>query len=183
MDKLRYDAAPRPQTPFMNKGIVLESFKAACLLIDWAKAVTAERMERRPLEAGSGLDKWSFLEYMARPEVVSYGQIRDPQHLLQIMAGLELALLLSAEKDEAFEIRREWQKLGRWMREHDLTDPAVSGLTFNNIVGDDGNVPLSKDLIGFMIEHLPELKYGWSEGGADALNDYLYVLWLEARGG
>ena len=181
MKKLRYDTAPRTQTPVMNKAIVLESYKAVCLLIDWVRAVVAEREGRVPAHCGEGLDRWSFLEHISGPEVVNYGQIDSPERLRRIMAGLELALLLTAEKGEAFEVRREWQKLWRWMNERYDSDPAASGLTFINFMTGEGEMAVSEALL-FMIEHLPEMKSGWSEGGADALNDYLYVMWLEARG-
>ncbi len=182
MDKLRFEAVPRQQAPFMNKGVVLESYKAVCLLIDWVRAVLAERVDGGPISTGAALDKWSILEHISRTEVVSYGQIADTQHLLRIMAGLEFALLLSGEKDEAFEIRREWQKLGRWMNLHYNKETALSGPIFMNLLCDLGEVP-RREAMAFMFEHMPELKSGWKEGGADALNDYLYVLWLEARGG
>lgn len=182
MDKLRYEAAPRPQTPFMNKAVVMESYKAVCLLIDWVRAVKAERTGRVAVESGSGLDKWSLLEYLSRPEVVSYEQIADAERLMHILAGLEMALMLTAEKEEAFEVRREWQKLWRWMNERCRPDRAGAGLTFINLMCDEGDMSAGEAL-AFMIEHMPELKSGWSEGGADALNDYLYVMWLEARGG
>ncbi|RJP34907.1 MAG: hypothetical protein C4536_01850 [Actinobacteria bacterium] len=181
MDSFRDEAAPRPRVPQMNKRIVMESYKAACLLLDWVRAATLESMAREASMSNAGLAKWSFLEYMSRPEVTSYAQIEDRTRLLQILAGLELALLLSADKEESFTIRREWQKLGKWMRENHCLDPIACGLDFKALMGDEVDLSASKTLV-FLIEHMPELKSGWNEGGADALNDYLYVLWLEVRG-
>jgi hypothetical protein len=161
---------------------VLESYKAACLLVDWVMAVIAGGMSVDSLLSGSRWEKWLFLDYISKPDVVSYEHVRDREKLLLIMAGLELALLLSTEKDESFAIRREWQKLGRWMSANHGVDPAAHGLSFVSLMKDEDEANVSKALI-FMIEHLPELKFGWSEGRSDALDDYLYVLWLEARQG
>jgi hypothetical protein len=180
MDGLCRNGEPRPESPHINKDIVLESYKAACLVVDWAKAVTAVPDGGGRTQLDSELDKWSFLEYVSRPDVVDYEQIDDPVRLLSVMAGLELVLLLSADKEEAFSTRREWQKLGRWMNERYGLDANAFALTSIDLTWPEGSMPIAKALM-FIFEHMPELKSGWNEGGADALNDYLYVLWLEAR--
>jgi len=166
----------------MNKGIVLESYKAACLLLDWVTTLAAGDPADEPLPSGSNLDRWALIDYLSRPEVVSYDQIGDRDRLLQIMAGLEVALMLSARKEESFAIRREWQKLGRWIRSTHHIDPEAQGINFINLILAEEIADIPKVLV-FMIEHMPELRSGWSEGGADALNDYLYVLWLDAKEG
>jgi len=166
----------------MNKRIVLESYKAACLLLDWVTTLAAGDPVSDPLPSESNLQRWALIDYLSRPEVVSYDQIADGERLLQIMAGLEVALMLSAHKDESFAIRREWQKLGRWVRDTYHIDSAARGINFINLILAEENADISRALV-FLIEHMPELRSGWSEGGADALNDYLYVLWLDAREG
>jgi len=180
MDDLRRDGVSDLEAPYINKEIVLESYKAACLVIDWAKAVAEGGDCMGPRSLDSELDKWSFLEHLSSPEVVDYDQIEDPVRLLSVMAGLELVLLLSADKEEAFSVRREWQKLGKWMHQRYGLDASAFALTSINLTWPEDSMPIAKTLM-FIFEHMPELKSGWNEGGADALNDYLYVLWLEAR--
>ena len=182
MGRTSYRYAPRQHVPHMNKRIVLESYKAACLLLDWVTTLAAEDPVYEPLPSQSNLERWALVDYLSRPEVVSYDQIGDRERLLQLMAGLEVALMLSARKDESFAIRREWKKLAGWLRDTHHIDPAVQGISFINIILAEENADITKAMV-FMIEHMPELRSGWSEGGADALNDYLYVLWLDAKEG
>ncbi len=180
MDKTSYEASPEPDAPGMDKRIVLESYKAACLVSDWIGAVTSEYMPPDTLSSHASLERWSFLEYLSRPEVASYGQVEDGERLRQILAGLELSLLLSTDKGESFAVRREWLKLGRWMRESLHFDSAACSLNLSALMGEGPDTQASR-ILAFLIEHLPELRAGWREGRADALNDYLYILWLEAR--
>lgn len=179
-DDLCLEGVPSLEAPHINKEIVLESYKAACLVIDWSNAVTAAGDGGAQNGLDCELDKWSFLEYLSRPEVVIYGQIDDPLRLLSVMASLELALMLSTDREEAFCIRREWQKLGKWINERYGRDTNAFAPGSLNLSWPEDAMSIAKTL-AFMFEHLPELKSGWNEGGADALSDYLYVLWLEAR--
>lgn len=182
MDDPCRDVVSRPESPHMNKEVVLEAYKAACLVVDWAKAVDSGLDDdgRRGLE--EEMDKWAFLERISRPEVTDYGQIEDPVMLMSILASLELALLLSADKTESFAIRREWQKLSRWMREKHGLDADPCALSSISVAWRESEMPVARALT-FIFEHMPELKSGWNEGGADALSDYLYLLWLKAREG
>ncbi|MDI6831701.1 MAG: hypothetical protein QME88_10245 [Actinomycetota bacterium] len=158
---------------------MLEAYKAACLVVDWTKAVTTGLDDGRQ-GLDEEMDKWAFLEQISRPEVKDYGQIADPVRLLSITASLELALLLSADKSENFAIRREWQKLVRWLRErHDL-DVGPYALASISMAWPEDEMPVGRAL-KFIFEHMPELRSGWNEGGANALNDYLYLLWLRAK--
>ncbi|MFW6113409.1 MAG: hypothetical protein ACOC78_00605 [Actinomycetota bacterium] len=168
----------------IDKGIVLESFKAACLFVGWARSIEERAAgstvwDEADEELEVDLERWSFLETLNSEGTRLYEQIDDPTLLMAIMASLELALLLSANKDEVFHLRREWQKLGRWMKVRYGADPTSEGRTY--IEAAQGEImPLRKALY-LLVEHMPELKQGWNEGGAEGLKDYMLVLWLSSQ--
>ena len=186
MNGAGFDVAGGSEAPAINKLVVLEAYKAACLVIAWARSIeekTAGRTVGGELDAEleSDLDRWAFLETLDHKDICSYDQIDDAARLMGIMASLELAMMLSAQRDEVFSIRREWQRLGKWMKDFYGIDPVSEGQTYIEFVSEE-IIPLSQSRY-YLMEHMPELKQGWNEGGAEGLKDYMLVLWLSIDSG
>lgn len=168
----------------INKQIALDSFKAACLIASWARSVRRRfagdgRVAMHDDDIAEDLDQWSILEAISSDDIRTYDQLNDATHLVALMSGLSLTMLLSSDKAEAYRIRREWIKIRTLLKERHERDLALPGNTFLDLA----RVGLSMPAEGvyLVVEHMPELKQGWEDGGADGVRDYLTVLSLGLR--
>jgi len=169
----------------INKGLVLDSLKTACLIGSWARWVKSA-----PAGNGGGftdneleedLESWTLVVELSNPGVATYDQVLEPQALGAIMTGLSVALLLSSDKNEYFEIRREWYKIGRWLKEEHGIEP---GEHVCALLDDSAASILSVEKnLDVIAKYLPELKQGWSDGRADGVQDYLTVMRLRLVAG
>lgn len=184
MDDNRSAPGCKPEALGINKGILLDSFKAACLVASWARSVN-RNPDGRPTariedaELDEDMAQWSILEALSRDELRSYDQLEDPDQLVALMSGLSLTLLLSSDRAEAYSIRREWAKIGAWLKLRYSLDPALPGSTFLDLAREGLAMPVESAYL--VVEHMPELKQGWDEGGAEGVRDYLTVLSLGMR--
>jgi hypothetical protein len=88
-------------------------------------------------------------------------------------------LLLSSDKDEYFEIRRELNKINSWLREG--CDIDTAGLPHTVLRG--GGTDSVHEQLQTIVKYLPELKQGWSEARSEGVQDYLTILNLGLRSG
>jgi hypothetical protein len=173
-----------PDALVINKQVVLDSFKAACLIASWARSVHARftgtaRGVIDDTELNEDLAQWSVLEALSADDIRTYDQVEDPRRLLAVMSGLSLTMLLSSDKTEAYRIRREWIKIRTLLRERHRLDLSLPGNTFLDLAREGLSMP--SEGVYLVLEHMPELKQGWDEGGADGVRDYLTVLSLGMR--
>jgi len=169
----------------INKELVLDSLKAACLIGSWARWVKSGPAPDAEGCTGNGLEEdlesWTLVEELSRPGITTYDQVVEPQALGAIMTGLSVALLLSSDKYEYFEIRREWYKIGRWLKEEHGIEP---GEHVCALLDDSAASILSVEKnLDVIAKYLPELKQGWSDGRADGVQDYLTVMRLRLVAG
>lgn len=173
-----------PDALIINKQIVLDSFKAACLIASWARSVHRRlaggaRLVIDDADLSEDLAQWSILEALSGDDIRTYDQVEDPAQLLAVMSGLSLTMLLSSDKAEAYRIRREWIKIRTMLKERHQLDLALPGNTFLDLARQGLSMPAEG--VYLVVEHMPELKQGWDDGGADGVRDYLTVLSLGLR--
>ncbi len=168
----------------MDKRLVIEAYKAACILIDWSESIPNKSCHKDKgahldLDLEEDLNRWAFLENLFRDDLLYYDQIEEPSRLKAVMASLDLALLLTTRKKDRVSIRRERRKLSGWLkRRYGITSAKEGGTLLDSAF--EAEMPIAEAL-GGLIELLPKLQRSWSEAGADGMNDYLLIAWLCGR--
>lgn len=165
----------------INKEVVLDSLRASRLIDCWVAGRQSERRGpgHRAFTAEEELEIWVLFETLSGEQISGYDQIDDPESLASVMAGLSLALLLSSDNAECFAIRREWRKISYWLTEHygiEVESPGTSLIEASSqwLLSRGGGLEM-------VAEYLPELKQGWSSGGAEGVRDYLTVIDLREK--
>src|SRR4030042_3223008 len=105
----------------VDKRLVIEAYKAACILIDWSESIPNKSCHKDKgahldLDLEEDLNRWAFLENLFRDDLLYYDQIEEPSRLKAVMASLDLALLLTTRKKDRVSIRRERRKLSGWLK-------------------------------------------------------------------
>lgn len=180
MAEERHGEVLEPEGLYINKEIVIDSLKAVCLIGSWIRALKNDpgngEMDLDDEELSADLEQWALLEKLISPDLAAYDQLEDPADLASIMVGLSTALVLSSDRAEYFEIRREWNKIGSRLKDGHGIDVFATESTFLEAAG-KGLMPAPNSL-QVLVEYMPELKQGWNAGGAEGVRDYLTVVGL-----
>lgn len=180
------DGEDSAQRAVMNKAIVIDATKAACLVRCWtstwpghASATGSPRSDTFEAELEACLEDWQLVEFISSPEILRYDQLNGIEDAFRISQALAVTMLLSSDKDEYLEIRRELQKIACWIETR--YDIDTHGLP-HSLQQDNRMNPCYEDLQA-IVRYLPELKQGWNEARAEGVQDYLTVLSLRLNSG